>query len=150
MDQHFRNERDYYEFINYVNKKYEEGDINNDEKALIISMATNEESARRRTEREALKSLIDIEDIKEGQEGYYYSIVYKVLEEKYYDCKYNIYDLKKAEDNCLSCLVLLKENNTQEEFECFFKLVFEDAKDDVIDLKDITGKELYELYINKI
>lgn len=149
--QHFRNEKDYYDFLDYLNQECEAGKISKDEKDLMVQMATNEESIRRRTEREALKGLLNVGNIKEGEAGYYSGLVYKLLDEKYYNCEYTFQDLRKADNySFLPCILLLKENNTQKEFDTICKLISEDIKNNVIDLKDIAGEELYNMYIDKI
>lgn len=149
--QHFRNEKDYYEFLDYINKECEAGRLSTDEKDLMIQMATNEESTRRRTEREALKSLLNVGNIKEGEAGYYSGMIYKLLDEKYYNCEYTFQDLRKADNICfLPCMILLKENNTQKEFDDICKLIFEDIKKNVIDLRNLSGTELYKIYTQRI
>jgi len=149
--QHFRNEKEYYEFLDYINKECEAGKISTDEKDLMVQMATNEESTRRRTERNALNVLINNESINEGEEGYYTLMVYNALNEKYYNCEYNLYDLKKAKrfgfDPCLTSLV---ENNSQKELDSVCKLIFEDIKNNALDLRNVPGEELYKKYIERV
>ena len=148
---HFRNEKDYYEFLDYINKECEAGKISTDEKDLMVQMATNEESVRRRTERNALNILINKEPIKEGDEGYYTQMIYDILNEKYYNCEYNLYDLKKAKTCGFNpCLTILVENNTQKELDSVCKLIIDDIKNNALDLRNVPGGELYKKYIERV
>ena len=147
----FKSEKDYYEFLDYINKECEAGKISTDEKDLMVQMATNEESVRRRTERNALNILINKEPIKEGDEGYYTQMIYDILNEKYYNCEYNLYDLKKAKTCGFNpCLTILVENNTQKELDSVCKLIIDDIKNNALDLRNVPGEELYKKYIERV
>ena len=147
----FKSEKDYYEFVNYVKEKHNENEISTEEMEAILEMAKNEESDRRRTERNALNILINKEPIKEGEEGYYTQMIYDILNEKYYNCEYNLYDLKKAKTCGFNpCLTILVENNTQNELDSVCKLIIDDIKNNALDLRNVTGEELNKKYIERV
>ena len=149
--QHFRNEKDYYEFLEYVKQQYEAGSISSDEKNTILQMAKNEESARRRTEFIALKELMEEEKVNKGESGYYTNLILDYLDEKYYNCEYNLYELKKAMDlNFASCVRLLKDNRTNKEYNEACKIMFDDLQNNKLNLLDYSGEELYKIYIERV
>ncbi len=149
--QHFRNEKEYYEFLDYINKECKAGKISTDEKDLMAQMATNEESARRRTEFMALKELMGEEKINKGESGYYTNLILDYLDEKYYNCEYNLYELKKAMDlNFASCVRLLKDNRTNKEYNEACKIMFDDLQNNKLNLLDYSGEDLYKIYIERV
>jgi len=146
----FRNDEDYYNFINYVKNQFNNHEITEVEKNKIIQLATLEESIRRKKLVEKTNKLFGDRNLKEGELGYYQQCINDFVDDKYIKCEYSLLETKKAINCTYSPFIYSIKISDYKLIDSITKNVYDDLKNNKLDLLKATPEELYERYCNNL
>jgi len=146
----FRNDEDYYNFINYVKKQFNSHEITEVEKNKIIQLATLEESIRRKKLVEETNKLFRGRNLKEGEIGYYQQCINDFVDDKYIKCEYSLLETREAINCTYSPFIFNINISDVKLLDSITKNVYDDLKNNELDLLKITSDELYERYCNNL
>ena len=142
----FRNDEDYYSFINLVREKFNNHEIDEDTKNKVIQLATLEESNRRRKAIEENNRLFGTNNIKEGELGYYQQCIENYIDDKYIKCEYTFEENEIASSVNYSELIFSLNGKDRQKKDEMNKIIYQDLLSGKLDLLHTSGKELIEMY----
>ena len=139
-------EGNYLKLLDSIEADFKTGKITKEEKDIMISKATLDESDLRRKEFELANKMFVVK-ADENSIVYYQQKIVNYLQELYINCKYNWHDLSKAWIEHYNYFVKHTKYNGIKAKEND-KRIYEDLISGKLDLLNTSGEELLKMYEN--
>ena len=140
----YNHDKLYYELLDSIEADFRDGKITEDEKSIMISKATLDESDLRKKDIELTSGMFGNRNAKEDDVIYYQQRIGAFIDELYISCKYSWEDTKKLRRE-LDYIV----DNSKEEGKRWYDLskkIYNDIISGKISIDNFNGENILKMY----
>ena len=148
MNDNLRPDYIYYDLLKKIEEDYKNGNINKEERKIMIDKATLDEIENRKRIVELKTNMFGTRNKKMGELGYYQQSICAYIDDLFVKCIYSWNDLLKACNNNFNNFILKEVNDlSDEEVDLVCKTIYEDLVSNKLDMLNTTSVELRKKYV---